>query len=437
MFSLSAIEEEFVNRPGGQDAGRGLWFLLLIILCVFGGFVGWAAYFEIEEVTRAAGRVVPSSQVQSVQSVEGGVVAALAVQEGDTVTQGQVLFQIDDTSVQSRLGELEQRFQALSGELLRLRAEAAGAETLSFANTTGINDRVIGAETAIFETRKQQLSLELDVLQTRMAQKSAELSELLARRDRLRSVAKPLQREVEISTELFSQGALSEIEMLRLQSKLAETEGDLLVLAASQKRVEAGLEEIQTQINSARSAYGLVAKERISVVVGDMAIVEESLRDARARVSRTALRSPVHGVVNRINVTNVGGVVQPGKVLAEIVPLEDSLLIEAEVKPRDIAFVRVNAPASVKITAYDYLRYGDLPATVERIGADALQSNDGIPFFRVMLRTEKTSLEGDQGVLEISPGMVASIDIQSGKKTVLEYLLQPVLRVQHEALRER
>lgn len=437
MFSLRTVEEEFINRPGGRDAGNGLWFLLLVILCIFGGFVAWAAVFEIEEVTKASGRVVPSSQVQSVQSVDGGVVAAITVKEGDEVERDQILFQIDDTSVQSRLGELEQRFQALSAELIRLRAEAAGSDTLAFARVDGLSALVMNAETAIFETRKQQLALELEVLHTRSEQKRAELSELLAQRDRLKSVIRPLQREVEISTELFSQGALSEIEVLRLQSKLAEFEGDLLVLAASQTRVEAGLEEIRMQINSARSAYGLVAKERISTVLSDLSVVEESLRDARARVSRTALRSPVRGVVNRVNVTNVGGVVQPGKILAEIVPLEDSLVIEAEVQPRDIAFVRVNAPASVKITAYDYLRYGDLPATVERIGADALQAADGEPYFRVMLRTQKTSLESEEGVLDISPGMVASVDIQSGTKTVLEYLLQPVLRAQHEALRER
>ena len=438
MFSLRSGDEEFINRPGGRDAGTGLWLLLVAVLTLMGGFVVWAALFEIEEVTRASGRVVPSSQVQSVQAPDGGVVTAIEVREGDVVSPGQILFQIDDTGVQASLGELEQRYQALTAELLRLRAEASGAETLEFPDGHGLNPRAVEAQSAIFETRRKQLAIELDVLRDRLAQRRAERRELTAKRNRLEAVAAPLRREVEISEELFADGTFSEIEILRLRAQLAEIEGDLLVLSASEERAEANIAEIETQMVSAVSAYGLAAQERISTVLSDLAVVEETLTAARDRVSRTALRAPVRGTVNRIGVTNVGSVVQPATVMAEIVPLDDSLLIEAEVNPRDVAFVRVGAPASVKITAYDYLRYGDLEAVVERIGADALQTPEGTPYFQVMLRTSDTSLsEAGDAPLDISAGMVASIDIQSGRKTVLQYLIQPVLRAQHEALRER
>ena len=438
MFSLRSGDEEFINRPGGRDAGTGLWLLLVAVLTLIGGFVVWAALFEIEEVTRASGRVVPSSQVQSVQAPDGGVVTAIEVREGDVVSPGQILFQIDDTGVQASLGELEQRYQALTAELLRLRAEASGAETLEFPDGHGLNPRAVEAQSAIFETRLKQLAIELDVLRDRLAQRRAERRELTAKRNRLEAVAAPLRREVEISEELFADGTFSEIEILRLRAQLAEIEGDLLVLSASEERAEANIAEIETQMVSAVSAYGLAAQERISTVLSDLAVVEETLTAARDRVSRTALRAPVRGTVNRIGVTNVGSVVQPATVMAEIVPLDDSLLIEAQVNPRDVAFVRVGAPASVKITAYDYLRYGDLDAVVERIGADALQTPEGTPYFQVMLRTSDTSLsEAGDAPLDISAGMVASIDIQSGRKTVLQYLIQPVLRAQHEALRER
>lgn len=438
MFSLRSPDEEYVNRPGGRDAGAGLWLLLIAVLGIIIGFAVWASVFEIEEVTRASGRVVPSSQLQSVQSPEGGIVTAIEAREGDVVEAGQILFQIDDTRVQSNLGELQQRFQALSAELLRLRAEAEGAEALTFPADHGWNPRAVAAQQAIFSTRRQQLELELAVLQDRAAQRRAERQELVAKRARLQAVAAPLRREVEISEELFADGTFSEIEILRLRAQRAEIEGDLMVLAASEDRAIASTAEIETQMVSARSAYGLAAQERIPVVLGELAIVEETLTAARDRVSRTALRAPVRGTINQINVTNVGSVVQPGMIMADIVPLDDSLLIEAQVNPRDVAFVRVGAPASVKITAYDYLRYGDLPAVVERIGADALQTGEGTPFFQVMLRTDETGLAGADGkMLAISPGMVASIDIQSGRKTVLEYLVQPVLRAQHEALRER
>ncbi|MEM1075753.1 MAG: HlyD family type I secretion periplasmic adaptor subunit [Pseudomonadota bacterium] len=438
MFTLRRNEEEFINRPGGSDAGRGLWLLLLGVLGLLAGFVVWASVFELEEVTRATGRVVPSTQVQSVQAPEAGVVAAITVSEGDVVEPGQVLFQIDDTGVQSSLGELEQRTQALTAELIRVRAEARAESSLDFTEADILNDRVVAAEQAIFETRREQLALELDVLGDRLSQRQAELMELKAQQDRLRAVVAPLKREVEISEELYEDGTLSEIEILRLRARLAETEGDIAVLSASEARAVAAVAEIETQIVSARSAYVLAAKERISIILGDLAVAEEALRAARDRVSRTALRAPVRGTVNRISVANTGSVVQSGMVLAEIVPLDDSLLVEAQVNPRDVAFVRVGAPASVKITAYDYLRYGDLAATVERIGADALQSDEGNTFFQVMLRTDDDALSSTEGdSFPISPGMIASIDIQSGTKTVLEYLVQPVLRAQHEALRER
>lgn len=437
MFALRSEDEDFVNRPGGQDAGRGLWALLICVMALFAGFFVWASTYEIEEVTRATGRVVPSSQVQTVQAPDGGVVASIDVTEGGVVEAGQVLFQIDDTSVQANLGELQQRWAALSAELVRLRAEADGDDALVFDPQSGVNARLVAAETAIFDTRRNQLAVELSVLEDRLAQREAELQELAAQRARLDAIAAPLRREVEISEGLFSSGSIPEIEILRLRGKLAEIDGDMGVFAATELRVVASVQEIEKQIESARSSYRLTARERIAAILGEVSVVEETLTAARDRVSRAALRAPVRGTVNRILIPNVGSVVQPGVVLAEIVPLDDSLLIEAEVNPRDLAFVRVGADASVKITAFDYLRYGDLPATVERIGADALTSPEGVPYFQVMLRTERTSLSSDSGELNISPGMVASIDIQSGRKTVLEYLIAPVLRVQHEALRER
>ena len=438
MFTLGRKDEEYINRPGGKDADGGLWILLLTVIGLMAGSVIWASLFEIEEVTRASGRVVPSSQVQSVQAPDGGIVSLIAVREGDVVDPDQILFQIDDTSVQSSLGELRQRFQALSAELIRLRAEAISSDVLEFPDGHGLNPRVVAAEEAIFETRRKQLSLELNVLRDRLAQRRAEANELTAQRARLQAVVEPLRREVEISEGLFNEGTFSEVEILRLRGDLAKIDGDILVLDATQERAKAGIAEIETQMASAQSAYELAAQERISIVLGDLSVVEESLIAARDRVSRTALRAPVRGTINRISVTNVGGVVQPGTILAEIVPLDDSLLVEAQVSPRDVAFVRVGAPASVKITAYDYLRYGDLSARVERIGADALQQQDGGSFFQVMLRTEDTALKDETGAdLAISAGMIASVDIQSGQKTVLEYLIQPVLRAQHEALRER
>ena len=229
MFSLRTVDEEYVNRPGGQDAGSGLWFLIFCVLGLMFGFILWAAVYEIEEVTRATGRVVPSSQVQMVQTLDGGVVSAIDAAEGDQVEPGQVLFQIDDTDVQSSLGELEQRHQALSAELVRLRAEAAGAAELNFAGEPGLGDRLVDAETSIFETRRDQLAIELNVLRDRLAQRRAELAELVAQQNRIEAVIAPLKREVEISEDLFAGGTLPEVEILRLRADLvvASTDPDV------------------------------------------------------------------------------------------------------------------------------------------------------------------------------------------------------------------
>lgn len=289
MFALSRQDDEYVNRPGGRDSGSGLCVLLMAIILLMAGFLVWASFFELEEVTRALGRVVPSSQVQSVQAPEGGVVSVISVREGDVVEPGQVLFPIDDTGVQSSLGELRQRLQALLAELVRLNAEADSSEKLEFPDDHGWNSRVVAAEQAVFATRRQQLSLELDELRDRLAQRQAEVRELVAQQERLMAVVASLRQEVKISEELFADGTFSEIEILRLRGELARVEGDIVVLAAQQDRAQAGVAEIETQTSSARSAYELTAKERISVVLADLAIVEESLIAARDRVSRTGM----------------------------------------------------------------------------------------------------------------------------------------------------
>lgn len=430
------IDEDFVNAAGAGPQGEGRRGALLLTVLVAGiaGFIWWAALFEIEEVTRGAGRVVPSQQVQVIQSLEGGIVREILIEEGATVDRNAPLLRIDDTAAGAQRGELLEQEATLMAELIRVRTEAEGSEALIFPEALAARaPEAVAAEQEVFASRRSQLSSELQVLQDQLTQRRAEIEEARAMIAKLEGQIAPLAEEVRLTRQYVETGAVTQIELLRLETRLAELEGDLAVSRARMPRLDAAIAEAEAQLETARRAYVLTARERLARVQGELSVLRETLRAAEDRVTRTTLRAPVRGVVNTLNVTTIGAVVGPGDPLVEIVPVDDHLLIEARISPQDVAFLRPGDPASVKITAFDYVVYGSLSGTVERIGADTLTDEDGNAFFQVAVRTDSTDLGGNQ----ISPGMVAQVDIQTGRKTVLDYLLNPFLRVRDEALRER
>lgn len=435
------IEDEFANNVAGADVavrGSGAWRLLLVVTFGLAAFVAWAATYKIEETARATGRVIPSQQVQVVQSLEGGIVRSVHVAEGDVVEAGHLLMQIDDTRFDAERGELLERRSALRAETARLEAEARFEEALVFPEgLSEENPLATAAERQVFLSRRDQLDQELQVLASQLEQRKSELNEVRALRDRTHAIIEPLSAEIALTQEMFDRGLVPEIEVLRLQSRLAELTGDVAVSEATERRMLGAIDESENQIDAARSAYVLSARQQLAELQVELAVVQEALRSADDRVTRAQLRAPVRGTVNTINAKTIGAVVQPGAPLVEIVPVDDSLLIEADLGPRDIAFVRTGEPASVKISAYDYLVYGALDGEVTRIGADTIATEDGVEFFRVVVRTEKSYLGSDDDPLPITPGMIATVDIQTGEKTVLSYLAKPILRAQSEALRER
>lgn len=439
MFG-TPIEEDFINDPrGSRGSGAGLTLLLFGVLAGLGSLVAWAVWFEIEEVTRGAGRVVPSSELQVVQSLEGGIVRGLEVFEGQVVEAGDILVRIDDTRVGAERGELLEREAALMAEEARMRAEAETQEEVGFPEALDLRAPLaVAAELAVFVSRRAQLQAELRVLEDQATQRRATLREVEATRGKLEGQLEPLRAEIALTTDLVLSGAVPQIELLRLQSREAELAGELIVAGARIPALAAAINEAESQIAAARSAYTLQAQERAARIQVELAVVREGLRAAEDRVVRTSLRAPVRGTVNRIYSSTIGAVVQPGAPIMEIVPDDDRLLIEAEIRPEDVAFLRPGDPASVKITAYDYLVYGALPGEVVRIGADTVSDSEGRQFFQVAVRTETNALPGANGeALPISPGMVAQVDIQTGSRTVMSYLLRPVMRARAEALRER
>lgn len=433
------IDDKFANDLSSSavaSRGMGFWPVILVLMAAIGGFIYWAAVSDIEQVTNGEGRVIPSGQVQVVQALEAGIVGSIEVREGDIVQKDDILIRIDDTSFSSQLGELEQQKSALLIERERVAAEASlknefnVSEELSKTHQTSTI-----AEQQLFISRRGQLLNELQVLDTRLAQKKFELDELLALERKLNASLEPLAKEADLTERLVKRGVVPEIDLLRLQSRLAEINGDLEINKASQPRLQSAITEAEKLIQTTKNNYTTTARERLTRIEAELAVIGETMRAATDRVQRTELRAPVHGVVNKVNITTIGSVIQPGKDLMEIVPIDDGLMIEAKIRPQDVAFLKPQEKASVKLTAYDYLVYGDLTGKVFRIGADTITDADGEEFYEVIIRTDKNVLEAGGKEYPIIPGMVASVDIKTGTNSVLSYLLKPILRARVEALR--
>jgi adhesin transport system membrane fusion protein len=376
----------------------------------------WAHFAVLDEVKRGNAKVIPSRQLQVVQSLEGGIVQEILVQEGDIVKQGQVLMRIDDTKFLADLGEVRERRFANAARVARLEAEVQGLPHPTFsADLTTRAPQAVQTEQNVFEARAKKLAQDVDVL----TQQATRLSDSL----------KLLSREVQLTQNLYTQKVVPEIEMLRLQRQEADMRGQLA--------------ETQSRIANARAAFRSQAEEDLAKSRADLAVLEETTKSAQDRVRRADLKSPVNGIINKLNVTTVGAVVQPGANLMDIVPMDDSLLVEGRIRPQDIAFIRPQQNAVVKITAYDSSVYGSLKGKVERISADSIiddkseqRGEKGESFYRVIVRTDKNHLGTTEHPLPIIPGMVATVEVQTGEKSVLDYMMKPARMLRDEALRE-
>lgn len=434
-------EFEFANNARAaleERAPRTAWALILAIAVLLLVGVVWAALADVQEVTSGSGRVIPSSQIQTVQMLEGGIVREILHREGDVVEKDQLLMRIDDTGFASRLGELDQRRWTLRAQALRLRAEADQLDAMENDPMLEKNaPETLASERRVFAARNRKLEDDMAILRLQVEQKKQELDEMRARHKKLELTAKPLMRELALTKRLTDRGVVPEVELLRLERQAAEVNGELAIVAAALPRTESAIAEARARLDNTVNSRRLEAREKLSSLRGDLAVIEESIKAARDRVTRTSLKSPVRGIINKLNVNTVGAVVSPGQDIIEIVPLGDNLLIEARVRPQDVAFISPNQAASVKLTAYDFAVFGDLPGTVVRISPDTITDERGETFYRVIVRTSQNYLQNGSERLPIIPGMVAQVDILTGEKSVLSYLLKPVARVRNEALRER
>jgi len=417
---------------------RGLAHWLLVVIAVFFlSFVGWAAWASLEEVTRGAGRVIPSRQVQVVQHLEGGIVAEILTREGATVDPGEVLMRIDNMRAASDYREKKARYLAVLAGIARLGAELGGGEPHFPDEVLQEAPEIAEAERRLFETRAADLANTLAVLESQEEQRRRELEEAKSQIVQLERSLALAREELELTRKLARDRLVARADLLRLERQVSELQGRYDQVRLAVPRLEAALREAGERIAGARSKARSDAQRELSMLQSELAGLREIVLAGEDRVRRTEIRSPVRGTVKKLHVNTIGGVVQPGADLVEIVPLEDTLLVEAQIRPSDIAFIRPGQDARVKITAYDYSIYGSLEGRVEHISADTITDQRGESFFIIRVRTDRNYLGTAEHPLEIIPGMTAEVDILTGRKTVLDYLLKPVLKARYNALTER
>jgi adhesin transport system membrane fusion protein len=439
---MSAREWElrdFTKGDAGTGTRRGSWLLtglLMMLIGMAGAGIAWASWATIEEVARATGRVVPSGRARIVESLEGGIIRAIHVAEGDTVTAGQPLVSIDDTGSSSNLGEFLAQQAALKARGVRLETEAAGGETLDFASSGVASDTPLARrEAELFANRLASYQGQKTVLTAQIAQRDQEIAELERSLPQVRAIIDLLDEELALRGE---SGVVSRAQLLPLERERAtkQQEYDATLGRLDQAR-SARLEAVARVDELELQRMAEISTERTETL-NQLAVVEESIRRARDVVERANLRAPVAGIVSALNVNTIGSVIAPGEEVLRLVPEDDRLQVEARVRPEDIAFVRVDLPAQVKLTSFDFTIYGALDGRVRRVGADAEQDEaTGEIYFPIIVETSENKLSRDSKTLEIRPGMVASVDIMTGEHTVMDYLLKPFRKARLEALRER
>lgn len=412
--------------------------LLSIITLFFVVFVVWASFATLDQVTRGEGKVIPSRDIQIIQHQEGGIVQEFMVKEGDEVAAGQVLMRLSDVGASSDLGSNQTRYLGLKAKSQRLRAEAEGKDAPEFTE-----DVMKGAPQGVkeeldaFRANQQNVGTQVQVLVQQQTQREGEVNELRTRISDLREVIRLAQEERNMIAPLVERGSAPKMELLQLERSMKERQTELNSLTGSLPRAESAVNEAKARMEELKSSARAQAQAELSAVQIEMSTIKETLGALSDRQMRTEIRSPVDGIVKERKFNTVGAVIQPGQDVMEIVPKDDQLLVEAAVRPADIAFLHPGQKAVVKITAYDYSIYGGLKGEVVDISADTIATEKGETFYRVRIRTPETHLVHRGERLVIIPGMVASVDILTGKKTVMEYLMKPLIKTLDGAMRER
>ena len=424
------MAEEAILDQGPLKTRRLLYAIALSVVVM----IVWATFAEVDIVTRGQGKVIPSRQVQILGSQDGGVITEILVREGDLVQQGELLLKLDQTRSQSNLGENMAERSGLIVRAARLRAMVDGQPFEPSQVMLTETADIVYQEQQLYDNRLEELEVQKGIARQQLKQRREELRELGVRRGQLGRELELATEELSRTTPMIESGAVSPVEVLRLQREVNKAEGELKQTRAQLSRISASISEAEGKLAGVDLEFSNGVREQLADTVNRINALTEAGAGLSDRVRQTNLLSPVTGTIKQLLYNTVGGIVLPGRDIVELIPADDSLLVEVRVRPQDIAFMAPGQVANVKVTAYDFVVYGGLEGKVEQIGADTVLDEEGNAFYEVSVRTTTVAFGKDQPII---PGMTVEVDILTGKKTIMAYLMKPVLRAQQRSLSER
>ncbi|ESZ29074.1 HlyD family type I secretion periplasmic adaptor subunit [Mesorhizobium sp. M1066] len=414
---------------------------IFIIGALFVVFVAWASFAEVDEIARGDGKVIPASKTQIIQASEAGVVQEIAVTIGQVVKKNDLIIRLDNTLNTSSLGEQQAKARALEVRIARLKYEQAGNLSGPFPcpqDIQSVAPQICDNEQKLLIARRGNFDNKLSVLKSRLDQRERELAEAVANSDRLTKNLVVSDQEAKLVDAMVKKGLMARTEQLRVEREQTELNGQLNLAGETIKKIKSSITEAQLQVEELGLQLQQEALDDLTQALAELSVVDETIRGATDKVARTDIRSPVDGIVNTLELNTVGAFVQPGAVVAGIVPTSETLLVEARVSPRDVAFIRPDQEALIKVTAYDFSIFGGIEGKVSNITADSLvDQKTGEPYYQVRVATDKSTLQRDGKAYSIIPGMICSVDIKTGRKTILHYLLKPINKAREEAMSER
>ena len=420
-----------------QRSPRYLILVVMLILLFVLSAIVWMSWASVDVVIRGSGKVIPASQLQLIQSLEGGIVSEILIEEGQLVEANQSLVKISDIAFASSFEENRLLYFELLAKSSRLTAEATGGDFVENDEVKQNTPQLLSSEQSLFYSNKRQLEDTLSILAEQINQQQSALQEILSKKRQLEKTLKLMKKEISIKLPLKKRGIISEVDFIQLQQREAEIEGELDTVNLSIPRIQSTIDEARFKKNKESLDFSNKAKRELNEITAEISRIKEAQTALKDRVNRTSLRSPVKGIVKRLYTNTIGGVVSPGSDVVEIVPQEDSLLIELKIKPADIASVSVGQSARLKFSAYDFAIHGSLQSELTFVSADTITNKEGESYYLVRVKPVESFLGHEQEPLPIKVGMTAEADIITDKKTILQYLIQPVSRGLDKALRER
>ncbi len=435
MERVQAHGERFFSTD--EDLPLSSHLLLIFIVSFFIIFFFWASFAKLDEVTRGDGTVIPSSEIQKISSLEGGIIEEFFIKKGAEVKKGDILVRLSDIAASSDLGSNEARYLGLLAAVTRLQAEVEGRLPEFPKEVMEGAPQSVVEEMKAYRANMDKVNSQTVIMEQQKSQRSQELNELQVRSSDVRGQLRLVREEKEMVQPLVARGSAPKMELLQLDRAIKEKQTELNGVLSAIPRARSAIREANARIREVKSTAKAASQTELSAKLIETNAIKKGLAGLQDRKTRADIKSPVNGYIKTLKVYTVGGVVQPGQEFIEIVPKDDQLLVEAKINPKDIAFLYPDQPAVVKITAYDFAIYGGLKGKVVSISPDAVVNEEGDSFYLVQIMTEENALKRKGEVLPIIPGMIASVDILTGEKTIMEYLLKPFIKTLNNSLNER